>query len=110
MATGVPLSHWRKDSGIIPAGQTIDISTDALSSFKSADFKLVFSNASETIENVLNVKVWKDAGDVKHQVYTQSPFNLDIKPNVLVVGSDAVLRVVNGESFGVNFSLLKAFI
>lgn len=108
MATGKPLSHWRKLTGSIPAGQTVDIDVFSVTSFRSIHYKQSYFSDTENKIKSLEMAVSKQSGSLIDQVSNENFGGLDLSINLVEETSEGKLRVVNNESFAVGFVILKS--
>jgi hypothetical protein len=87
-------------AGTIPATSSLDLTTIALSSLCSVRFTICVFNSVEDKWCSFEMLAGRQSGsDVEDTVYAKVGDPLDFAVQFLVVGSDAILRITNNESF-----------
>jgi hypothetical protein len=91
----------------IPAGQSVDIDETPLASLTGVKYLIKYKNLTDTLFKTVQltgIRKQSDVSDVVDSVFgdvisTQTQFLLD--------GSDAKLRIINGEGFPLQVNIFK---
>jgi hypothetical protein len=102
-------SLWRRIRKVIPASSTLSVESLPLTRFRSTKYLIEVYN---TVENKFKaIEFWavrKGSGDVNSTVYGVLGDNIQIELNLDVSVADAVLSLVNLETFDLNVIITRS--
>lgn len=100
---------WRKKKVVVPALSSVDVFTTPTQSYKASKYFLEASNSDE--QKYKGFEIWssrKGPADVVSSIFARLGDSLQIELNIMVVGSDIALRIVNNENFDLEVSIVKS--
>lgn len=99
---------WQKVRKIVPLSSSIDADKIALQSFKGVRYILHIKNESQDVYKTMEMLSTRVGGsDVEDNVFANLGDNIAIQANVIVQGSDVILRLINSETFPLTVSISK---
>jgi len=101
------VSRTKALDGIIPAGGSLDLDVIDFDDFGSVKYLLRFTNPGKTKTMALNAFGTRQGSDVEDTIYGKIGDQINISLNLVVDGTDVVLRLSTIESFNVEVSGLK---
>jgi len=108
MATGKPLPAWRRVYGVVAAGGEADFDILPFDDVAGIEYQLTILNATENKYLGMKVHANREDSEISYNVSDKIGDPLSKTVQVLKVGSDAVLRVSNGEAFPLTVSGIRA--
>jgi len=101
------VSRTKAIDGIIPASGSLDIDANDFDDFGAIKYLLHFKNASGSLNMALNCFGVKRGSDVEDTVFGKLGDSIQVSLNLIIDGSDVVLRLSTTETFNVEVSGLK---
>ena len=92
----------------IPAGQTVVVDTNLLSTFSRIDYILNFKDTPITVTKSMKLVVQNDSGNVTDMVSERMGGSINIQVSATDDSVDAFIQITNNEAFDLELTFLRA--